>query len=386
VTVPTTAPNGVIRITEGPSYELTIVNPFSQSEPDSEDRIKTLRVYHAAHPGLTFTAIQDFELEYASPISQQFYEFSFAPTNAGVFVLTFLNNQDVPEEGPQSSVVPYVYGSPTLLWKQLFTDRCLDVTPTTVLREVIMASREIERYTNRFFYPKWIELRVNGSGSYVLALHHPIISLTQLHIRGEGGSFRSLNYGFGLVQPSLYVVDNRHIRYRKAFDPTSPTRPDGFLDAPGDGSGGIINPDDREAPQIRFRVHNETVLGRPNYRYRVFSYSRHELYRLRWIGFVRGNQNILLRGFFGYTEEDVSTPAPIRRVGEHMARREGIMRWGEPEEIEQERVRHKTIMEKTDTHLWMGEAKDRLAGPYTGDWEIDRVLVQYRRPAEIGVV
>jgi hypothetical protein len=365
---------------------LTILNPFSQTENDSEDRIATLRVYFAAHPGADFSFLQDIELEYACPRSTPFLEYTLPFASPGVVVLSFLNAQDTPEEGPQSPIVPYIYGGPTLLWKQLYTDRCLEVTPAIVLKEVVMASREIDRLTGRFFYPKWIDLRVSGSGSYVLALHEPIISVSQLHVRGEGGSFRSLNYGFGLIQPSLYVVDNRHIRWRKAFDPSTPTRPDGFLEAPGDGTGGLFNPDDREAPQIRFRVDNETVLGRPNYRQRVFSYSRHELYRLRWIGFVRGNQNILIRGFFGYTEEDVSTPAPIRRVGELMARREGIMRWGDPEESEQERVRHKTIMEKTDTHLWMGEAKDRLAGAITGDWEIDRILVQYRRPAEIGVV
>lgn len=387
MTAPTKTPQGAVRIISGPVYELTILNPFEQAETESQDRIASLRVYHAAHAGADFSLLEEHALPYACPGEQPFFVLELNVTSPGVFRLSFLNGQETPEEGPVSNAVPYVYGETRLLWQQLYSNRCLAVTPTTVLRELLNASREVERYTDRFFHPKWIEMRVNGSGAYLLTLRQPIISIASLHIRGDGSTnARSIDAGFGLISPAFYVVANRHIRFRKAYDPANSTRPDGFLDAPGDGSGGMLDPDDREAPAVMFRVDNKTVLGRPNNRYRVFSGTRDDLYRLSQVGFVRGNQNILLRGFFGYTEEDVSTPAQIHRVAELLATRNGVLRWGEEEDADRERMKHKTIMVKTDAHLWMGEAKDRLAGSITGDPEIDRILVHYRRPAEIGVV
>lgn len=376
----------MIRISEGPLYEVTIINPFTSTEDATDERIASLRVYHAAHPGASFTQIEDLSLTYADPDESPFLELEFTPTNAGVFIFSFLNAKPIPEEGSTSSIVPFVYGSPSLLYTQLYTSRSINITARNVLREVTQASREIDKLTGRIFYPKWIEMRAGGSGSYILSLDLPIISISEMYVRGATQSGRSIDDGFALVDPSLYTVDNRHIRYRKAYNPTYPTVPDGFLDAPGDGSGGVFNPDDREGPCIRFRAHNKTMLGRPNNRIGLYNNSIERVYNATAIGFPPGNQNVLLKGFFGYTEEDVSTPSQIQKVGELLALRNGIIRWGDENESDRERMKHKTIMEKTDTHLWMGEAKDRLAGAITGDPEIDRILVDFTRPAQVGVV
>ena len=387
MTAPTKIPQGVIRIERGPTYKVTIINPFEASDSNSnEDSIKTLRIYHGVFPGDTLQVCSDVALAFVDPSTKRFIEVEFTPPQPGVFAFSFLNGQDPIEEGILSGVIEFVYGRVVLLENQLTLQRCIEIEAIDVIGEMIDASRAFDTWTERFFYPKWIACTGDGQGAYLLTLEHPIIYVAELFVRQEFFPGANINRK-GLIDPSRFVVYNRHIQGRNGFTNAFPTRPDGFLETPGDGTGGKVVPDDRESPRVSFRTPNKISLGRPNVRKRVFNHrggigQNH----FRDVGFTVGQQNILVKGFFGYTEPDLSTPPMVQRATDLLAVRESVIRWGSRAESEMERVRHKTIMEKTDTHLWMGEAKDRLQGAFTGDPEIDRALVRYTRSKGAGVV
>ncbi len=379
------APRGVLTIEAGPSYRAYLENPYGPYTSSDKNRPVTVRIYRATHVGATFTPHVDLPIAHQDPEITRLIELEFTSDTPGTFALAYLNAQEVPETSSLTGL-QFVYTNPLLLARKMLDDECISgITIANLLSEARAAADYIERITERFFYPKWIELKVNGEGLYDLVLEHPIVSVSELHVREDTNRAGRDS----LIAPSSYVVFNRHVQGRKRFDPIVPTRPDGFLDAPGDGSGGLTNPDDREAPQIRFRSPNRVHLGVPSVRSQLSPYTRFQgpgSIGIRDTGFHVGNQNILVRGWFGYTAPDLSTPSDIFRLGDLLAERQTILRWGSKDIADRERMRHLTIMEKTDTHLWMGEAKNRLAGPFTGDPEIDQLLIAYRRQGQGGVV
>ncbi len=102
--------------------------------------------------------------------------------------------------------------------------------------------------------------------------------------------------------------------------------------------------------------------------------------------FPKGNGNVLATGIWGYTEEDGSpygrTPLGIRRACMLLVMR-NLPLLGNEDEAADARNRWRVIEEKTRDQSYK---LDRLAAysEYTGDPEIDRILMQYRRPAGMG--
>ncbi|MDY0004821.1 MAG: hypothetical protein RBU30_26220 [Polyangia bacterium] len=102
--------------------------------------------------------------------------------------------------------------------------------------------------------------------------------------------------------------------------------------------------------------------------------------------FPYGRGNVRAEGLWGYTEPDGTpegrTPLAIRRACMLLA-----LRWlpllGDVEEAAEARDRWRLLEERTrDQSYKLGPAGE--PGPFTGDTEIDRVLMRYRRPAGMG--
>jgi len=102
--------------------------------------------------------------------------------------------------------------------------------------------------------------------------------------------------------------------------------------------------------------------------------------------FPKGRGNVTAQGTWGYTEPDGTatgcTPAEIRRACMLLALRSlpGI---GDTDAAHDAKSRWRLIQERTRDQSYK---LDRVgaAGPFTGDPEIDGILLRYRRPAGLG--
>jgi hypothetical protein len=118
---------------------------------------------------------------------------------------------------------------------------------------------------------------------------------------------------------------------------------------------GLMLPDDRQNPRIR-------------------------------LGFPCGARNVRISGLFGYTEPDGSptgtTPLLIRDACKRLVVRE-IPLLADTDRREDARQRHRILQERTREQSY---TLDRLAHPgaLTGDADIDDILVQFMRPADLG--
>jgi hypothetical protein len=107
---------------------------------------------------------------------------------------------------------------------------------------------------------------------------------------------------------------------------------------------------------------------------------------LRHSCFPRGDANVIVRGLWGYTEPDGTpngrTPRAIRRACILL-----VLRWlplmGNTDDAAEARDRWRIIEEKTRDQSYKLD-KPGDPGPLTGDPEVDRILVHYRRPAGLG--
>jgi hypothetical protein len=104
------------------------------------------------------------------------------------------------------------------------------------------------------------------------------------------------------------------------------------------------------------------------------------------LGFPCGARNVRVTGLFGYTEPDGSptgtTPLLIREACKRLVVREipPLADTGRREDVRQ---RHRILQERTREQSY---TLDRLAHPgaLTGDPDIDDILVQFMRPADLG--
>jgi hypothetical protein len=202
-----------------------------------------------------------------------------------------------------------------------------------------LAGAYIERITGQFFEARALTLRLDGTGARVLPLGHPIVRIDAVALDSNPFSPGDL-----AVDPELFRVYNRHL------------------------TQGLLLPDDRDHPRLEL-VHEEDVhLG---------------LGQLRW---PRGQQNVEVRGVFGYTEPDGSlvgrTPELIRHVTKLLVMRE-LPRMTDVDRREDAQRRWRLTSERTRDQSYTLEAL-RLHGDFTGDPEIDNILVGFVRPADFG--
>jgi hypothetical protein len=223
-----------------------------------------------------------------------------------------------------------------------------DISDARLQRLIAQASRYIERITGRFFEPRVQTLTIDGSGGRALPLGHPIIALDGVFI--DSSPFSPGDLG---VDPSVFRVYNRHL------------------------TQGLLLPDDRDDPKLEFfhgsdlggvRFEPAGALGRAS---------------LVW---PRGQQNVTVRGVFGYTEPDGSptgsTPTLIRQVTKLLVMRD-VPRLTDLDRREDAQRRWRLTSERTRDQAYTLEAL-KLHGAFTGDPEIDNILVAFMRPPDLG--
>lgn len=381
MTAPTQTPMVLLHYERDSIVRVMVQSPFPESyDPAVLDRIDRLRVYHAVHRSVGWAFHGDLTLTYV--VDMNVYEIPFTPGVRGVFAFSFVNALD--EEGPISGVAPVVYGTYSRM-RQILLGQCqgdLTVDDTFgLLRDI---TDKVEMFTAQRFYPKFATKTLDGSNALDFVLEEPIVEILQARFR------TAMRTGQPLIDPSRFVVYNRHIEARNAYTDEFPDRVDGRIEFPGDGTGGVTNPDDRESPRISFLSPNEIAIGRRNTRVDPVDllgyHDRSISSGGQFHGFAAGRQNIVLDGFFGYVNPDLSTPSQINFAAEMLAIREVALRYGtQSDAIELTRV-HRLIMEKTDNHTVMYKSQDPLTTPFTGDPNIDLILANYRKPFGIAAV
>lgn len=251
----------------------------------------------------------------------------------------------VPENEP---VEPGTYCSITDLRNEGL-DEC-DAGDIRLYRAIRKASAFIERITGQFFEPRYMEQRHNGRGSPILLFGVPIIAVESIVVNTfPFDTDPSFTFSNGSIR-----VYNRHL-------------------------AGMSSPDDRENPKI------EIYRGELDYEVASAEYTA--------MRFPKGQQNVIVRGVFGYTDPDGSpageVPEDIRHVCALLAIR-NITPLADPERtaeqqefrISQERTREQSIA----YHSPGGRAASMIYGYFTGDPEIDAILAAYMRPPAGGGV
>jgi hypothetical protein len=228
--------------------------------------------------------------------------------------------------------------------------------------KIALASRYIDKQCRRWFEPRSLTLRIDGTGSSSLRLRHPIISISSVRL------IRELGTAFDAEDVDLddLVVYNRHLTL------------------------GLVDPDDRATPRIEtYRV--DTPWGP---------------WRSRRIGTTRiagafeyfeaGRQNVEVAGRFGYTElasgqdpgetaegsqvptSEGITPPLIVEVCKRLVMRE-LPLLGDADAREDARIRSRVTEEKTRDQSYKLAGLDKLfrTGAWTGDPDIDEILASY---------
>lgn len=210
---------------------------------------------------------------------------------------------------------------------------------------LVQASRYIEKMTGRFFEPRAMDIDVDGRGGRSCMLGVPVIAVEDVTLDASPFGPSGMQYDF-----TYYRVYNRHLR-----------------------SGGMVDPDDRENPKIEFFHTDEVLAGSGTY-----GFSR--------LIFPRGQQNVHIRGVFGYTDYDGSpaggTPDLIRHVTKLIAVRE-LAPMGKLDKRDEAHKRYRIIQEQTRDQSYQLQELT-LKGAFTGDPEIDTIISSFVRPMSMG--
>lgn len=209
-------------------------------------------------------------------------------------------------------------------------------TDQQVSAAIVLWSQVIDRLTGQWFEPRSMTIRLDGSGRDTLHLPVPIISVSSLKVNGE----------------STALATDRYTLY------TSRTIPD-----------------DRLNPRIRLG-------GAGSY----------------WTGggpiYAVGFQNQTIAGIFGYVEDDLSTPEPIRYALMKLISEKLKNPPNAPEDLPPDEnlgLQGPVIEETTDGHSrkWgavsVKATRPGLAAGITSDPEINAILLMYRRAPMVAV-
>lgn len=223
------------------------------------------------------------------------------------------------------------------------------VSDARLQRLIAEASRQIERWTRRWFEPRALSLRLDGTKSRALRFDAPIIVLDGVQYEEDAD----------LVDASNFRVYNRHI------------------------TEGLLSPDDRDNPRVEWQSERRPWIAPIGTAWPVVTPVFHE-----------GRQNIVASGLFGYTDPDGSfvggTPEGIRRATMLMVLREASKLTAANARFDA-RERHRLINERTrDQSYQLSPGRAALAGQagtgvggWTGDPAIDDLVDQFVAPPRI---
>lgn len=214
-----------------------------------------------------------------------------------------------------------------------------------------LATDYINTFTGQYFEARQLTRVMDGRGHRAIYFDIPVIEITAIKEVDPSGTVKQT------YDATSYIVYNRHVRLNQQ------------------------DPDDRENPKVERATPTDPWNAR--------------LYGQVW--WPRGQQNLQVEGWFGYTDFDDNdphgqTPPLIKRACVLIVLREVWQRWGEEGESEEARFRSRLKMEKTrDQSYQLGgvatSLQDALAGGrLTGDPEIDSILIEFRRSVGVATV
>jgi hypothetical protein len=224
-----------------------------------------------------------------------------------------------------------------------------DATDARLARLLRLATQYVDRATGRFFAPRAMTMTLDGSGGRAQLLAHPIIAVGEVKL----SLAMPAQIGVLPVEPSFFRIYNRHL------------------------TQGLLDPDDREDPRLEF-WHESDLYG--------VSATPAASLGLGSLVWLRGPQNVIVDGLFGYTDADGSmvgcTPDLIRHVTKLLALRE-IPAMTDVGRREDQQQRWRLISERTRDQAYNLEPL-RFQGAFSGDPAIDALLVQFMRPPQLG--
>ena len=214
------------------------------------------------------------------------------------------------------------------------------------LRDIIeLASSYVEHFTGRFFVPLAKTILVDGNGSRGLLVNEAIVAIANINI-----ILAMFQPSDSLVDPASIRVFNRHL------------------------TQGLLDPDDRDNPKVEFFFH-DTTPGAVTF-----------LHSFTW---TRGKQNIKMEGVWGFTDPDGTpigrTPLLIEHATKLLVLRNLPDLTDEDAKSDINRAPFVTELRTEDQQIKYGFPKGNIAaaGIFTGDPEIDSILIRYVRPPQI---
>lgn len=221
-----------------------------------------------------------------------------------------------------------------------------EASDVQLLRAIKEQSSFFERVTGRWFEPRYLELKADGSDARVLFLGQPIIALESVVTVG-GTEYDLTTAGAELV------VYNRHI-------------------------AGVVSPDDRDHPCVALPgvacwADGENVVLDEVYEGGSFNGSP---------------QGLTLKGLFGYTEPDGSpfgeTPYGVKRAVKMLVIRSLAKLACGPSTSEARLRNAVTSIRTRDQSITYADTAVKSAGP-TGDRELDMLIATFARPMGVAV-
>jgi hypothetical protein len=224
-------------------------------------------------------------------------------------------------------------------------DNALDGYDLEVRQKALeAASKEVDRITGRFFFPKHMILHHSiRPESRQMWIDQPVIGVSQIILESESVVTGTLSE-YELDMSSIRVF-NRHI-------------------------AGLLSPDDRDNPRIAFAVaESESAEA------------------VELAIFPIGVKNVKVTGVFGYTDPDGSpfgeVPSPLQDVIRTLAFRKVVDPTGTdvatwmPGRVKKAKTRDQEI--QFDTSMQQGSTE------MTGDPRLDGILIDFSRPPHVGV-
>jgi hypothetical protein len=243
-----------------------------------------------------------------------------------------------------------------LTTRRAYTDGYATLTATTrqtLHRLISEVGHALELWTKRWFDPRYLYLLVDGKDSEILLLQSPIIAIEDVYATWKTAAGTS-TYKF---EQYLYKVYNRHLR-------------------------GLLEVDDRKNPKLELVDATDTTV------------------QISGFAWPFGNQNLELRGVFGYTDPELdpssgdvaigSTPADIvRACGALVYRRiadptmSDLMTWSAGA-IRSMKTRHQAVTFGGASGSLSGAAG--YTGELSGDAYVDAIIAKYRKVFAFGAV
>lgn len=226
----------------------------------------------------------------------------------------------------------------------------VSVGDPVLTRRIALATSMIDMWTGRWFEPRDLTIRVDGSGTPALLLGPPIISVTSIKLL-----FQDFVPGQEEIDLQGVRIYNRHL-------------------------AGFTDEDDRENPRVEWLLLD---LG-PREGNRL-------LYRTgTW---PIGKQNIEIEGVFGYTDADVGgsdvetgvTPPLIQHACMLLVIRNLALLADTAAREDAVRAPRVTSLRTRDQSVTYASGNStRTQGAFSGDPEIDNIIAAYCRQPRLG--